>query len=100
MIDTAKIRRYFEVRLDGQRIPMKNEVAVKCPFHKDRNPSLSLNLAKGAWQCHAGCGKGGLVAFEMRFSGCDEATAKGNISDLLGGGKLFGGGQAPEAIYP
>lgn len=100
MIDSAKIRRYFEIRLDGQRLPMRNEVALKCPFHQDRSPSFSLNLEKGVWNCHAGCGNGGMVAFEMRFSGCDESTAKANISGLLGGAKLFATGQKPEAVYP
>ncbi len=100
MIDASKIRSYFEIRFDGQRLPMKNEVALKCLFHEDRSASLSLNLEKGAFYCHAGCGKGGMIAFEMLFSKCDEATAKANISDLLGGSKLFATGQKPEAVYP
>ena len=32
---------------------------VRCPFHGDRNPSLSLNLSKGLWKCHS-CGKAGM----------------------------------------
>jgi hypothetical protein len=32
----------------------KNEVVVICPFHDDRNPSLSINLVSGQWNCH-GC---------------------------------------------
>ena len=99
MIDSAKIRRYFEDRLSDQRLSGKSEVSVKCPFHKDRSPSLSVNLDKGMWQCHAGCGNGGMITFEMKFSGCDEAQAKANISKLLGGEKVFSG-QTPEAIYP
>jgi len=31
-----------------------------CPFHDDRNPSLSVNREKGIWHCF-GCGRGGDV---------------------------------------
>jgi hypothetical protein len=34
----------------------------RCPFHDDRNPSLSL--LGGFWRCWAGCGQGGLYAFQ------------------------------------
>jgi 5S rRNA maturation endonuclease (ribonuclease M5) len=56
-------------------------------------------MEKGVWNCHAGCGSGGILAFEMKFSSCDESTAKGNISDLLHDDRLFQQGQKPEAIY-
>jgi DNA primase len=29
-----------------------------CPFHADKNPSLSINTAKNLWQCF-GCGAAG-----------------------------------------
>ena len=36
-----------------------------CPFHKERNPSLSVDAKKGLWHCF-GCGKGGdCIAFIM-----------------------------------
>lgn len=45
-----------------------------CPFHEDRNPSLSVNMDKGVYKCHsAGCGAQGDVftllqsAFSMTF---------------------------------
>jgi hypothetical protein len=94
-----QIRRYFESRLQGQRLSYSRETQVCCPFHEDRTPSMSINTDKGVWKCFAGCGEGGLIAFETRFSNCDESTAKGNISDLLGEGRLFNVGQKPEAIY-
>jgi hypothetical protein len=33
-----------------------------CPFHDDRQRSLSVNLDKGAWKCFAGCGGGSIVS--------------------------------------
>ena len=54
-----------------------------CPFHEDRNASLSVNVRahNGGWRCFAGCGKGDLVAFHGRITGkaFDHAVA-----DLLG----------------
>lgn len=45
-----------------------------CPFHEDRNPSLSVDLSKGVYKCHsAGCGAQGDVftllmsAYDMSF---------------------------------
>ncbi len=29
-----------------------------CPFHQDKEPSLSINTDNGYWHCFAGCGKG------------------------------------------
>jgi putative DNA primase/helicase len=94
-----QIRKYFEVRLQGQRFRGTNKVKAVCPFHQDRTPSLSINLEKGVWKCFAGCGEGGMIAFEMKFSKCDEPTAKCNIADLIGEKRLFAAGQKPEAIY-
>ena len=31
---------------------------VHCPFHDDRTPSLSIDLAKGVFRCHGACGDG------------------------------------------
>ncbi len=42
---------------------------AKCPFHKDKSPSFSVNLTDGSWQCFAGCGKGGVVELVAKFEG-------------------------------
>ena len=42
-----------------------------CPFHDDRNPSLSVNREKGIWHCF-GCGRGGDVhKFIEEWQTCD-----------------------------
>ncbi len=88
-------RRYFESRLQVRKIHGHAKINVRCPFHDDSTPSLSVNLDDGVWFCHAGCGHGGILAFEEKFSGCDHATARANVSDLLG--MKFG--PMPEAQY-
>jgi len=55
-------------------------------------------MEKGVWKCFAGCGEGGMVAFEMKFSKCDEAAARSNIAGLVGR-NLFSQTEKPEAIY-
>ena len=48
------------VRFLGLGDPVKRgkELAVQCPLHEDRHPSLRLNPGKGMWFCHP-CGEGG-----------------------------------------
>lgn len=48
---------------------------VKCCFHQDRTPSLSICFDHGGWRCYAGCGSGDLVSFVMRREGCGFQTA-------------------------
>lgn len=93
-------RIYFEARLPGQRIAAGVNASVRCPFHDDRQASLSVNVEKGAWKCHAGCGQGGVVEFEKRSSNCDAATAWANIAEIVGiqQKSVFHG--QPEALYP
>ena len=99
MMEAEQIRQYFERRLQGQRFPNKVEVKLRCPFHDDQNPSMSVNLEKGVWQCHTGCGGGGLLDFEMKFSGCDLDTAKVRVAEVLGDKQAFFFSQKPEAVY-
>lgn len=55
----------------NQAIPDgRANVMVRCPFHEDRRPSLSLSLTKGVWWCHA-CGKGGGVRRLAQLLGGD-----------------------------
>ena len=72
---------------------------MKCVFHDDARPSLSINLKDGVWKCQAGCGEGGLIDFEMLKSKCDREAAKLNISRIVGVDLFGSGDQQPEAIY-
>jgi hypothetical protein len=56
-----------------------------CPFHDDRNKSLSVCITgeRGGWRCFAGCGGGDLIGFHSRLRGLDFKAA---VRDLLGGG--------------
>jgi hypothetical protein len=96
----AEHRRYAELRFPGHRFNgHRAQVYVPCPFHNDAKPSLSFNFDQGTWYCHAGCGSGGILAFEEKFSHCDHETARANVSELLG--RTLGACErrVPEAIY-
>lgn len=57
----------------------------RCPFHEDRNDSLSVHVAgagAGGWRCFAGCGSGDLVSFHRRATGLPFLDA---VRDLLRG---------------
>jgi AAA domain/CHC2 zinc finger len=96
--DTTQVRAFFAHHLQSQALPYRDQASLRCPFHDDRTASLSINLQEGVWNCHAGCGSGGLVAFEMRMSNCDAETAKTNVTAIVGS-DLFRSGDLPEAIY-
>lgn len=43
-----RIRRYFRSRLRNEPQGPGPQVNVRCPFHDDRKPSMSLNLNEGS----------------------------------------------------
>lgn len=46
---------------------------AKCPFHEDKNPSLSIDTVKDVWFCHAGCGGGSSIDLVAKFEGVKPA---------------------------
>ena len=42
----------------------KGQVYTFCPLHNDNRHSLSINVAKGVWKCHAGCGQGNVFQLD------------------------------------
>ena len=95
-----EIRKYFEARL-RQSLPMKNKIAVCCPFHDDRSPSATVFLTgNGGFNCN-GCGaKGNILQFEMRHQNCDMQTAKANVAAITGAtAPIDGAEKSLEAVY-
>ena len=51
-------------------------ILVKCAFHEDSHPSMSINAESGAFKCHACNAKGGDVLAAYRLlTGCDFMTS-------------------------
>jgi len=61
---------YYERELGKLgRVSADGWAQARCPFHEDDRPSFTVNLEHGGWCCFCGCGKGDLVAFQMRKYG-------------------------------
>jgi AAA domain/CHC2 zinc finger len=94
-----EFRKYFEVRLADNRLRKSGSgYTALCCFHQEKHPSLSINIEKGVFCCHACKAQGGIIAFEKQFSGCDEGTAIARIAEIVGQPQL-NVGQSPEAVY-
>lgn len=94
-----QFRRYFEARLANNKLRKSGSgFLALCCFHEDKTPSLSISTERGAFKCHSGCGQGGVLDFEKKFSNCDNATAIARIAEIIGEKQLNLAG-APEAIY-
>jgi len=75
---------YYAYRLPMERLPKRDSINVHCPFHKDENPSLSLNLAKGLWNCHSCNASGGMLDFERKMMTTDVETSWAQIYRITG----------------
>ena len=57
----------------GLNIPTESpQFNISCPFHSDSQPSLSINIEKGVWICHVGCGQGSLEYFLGKYLQLDQ----------------------------
>ena len=55
------------------------EVNVICPFHSDKDPSMSIDLESGKWYCHSCKFGGDIFEFYMKYHSCSFAKAKNDI---------------------
>lgn len=60
----------------------KSQTLVRCPWHEDQHPSLSINTEEGTFYCHAGCGSGNIFDFYARMKGL---SANGEFSQIVQG---------------
>jgi hypothetical protein len=62
-------RTYYLQYLPGLRsLANTSWQQARCPFHQDKNPSLSVSLSHGGFVCHACGARGGSVLdFHMQF---------------------------------
>ena len=62
-------QRIFEFDFEIQKIRYRgNQGQGLCPFHDDRNPSLSWSIENGLWTCFSGCGSGNTYQFAERLN--------------------------------
>ena len=62
-------QRIFEFDFGIQKIRYRGSQGQGlCPFHDDRNPSLSWSIENGLWTCFSGCGSGNTSQFAERLN--------------------------------
>lgn len=67
---TEEIKSKFKISTELERRGVKLiGKTCCCPFHEDKNPSLSFDDEKGLWNCHGGCGGGDVIRLMARFEG-------------------------------
>lgn len=84
ILTTLDYRAFYETLIPALKDNGKAEVMAPCPFHNDHNPSLSVNLKTGLWNCFAGCGGGDVIEFYKRLKGVNFLTAVKEISEMQG----------------
>lgn len=68
---------YYSLELVRLR-PTGRHASARCPFHDDAHPSLTVNLATGAFRCHVpACGAqgSGVLDFHMARYGLSFVAA-------------------------
>jgi hypothetical protein len=65
-----------------------DNLKARCPFHPDAKASLSVDVSKGLWYCHAGCGGGDVVSFHARLRGVLMAEAREELEAFCGDRKV------------
>jgi 5S rRNA maturation endonuclease (ribonuclease M5) len=68
--DRLKQEHPVDVYLTGKGIKLQgigDQKSCRCPFHQDKQASMSINTTKGLWHCHAGCGGGSVLDLMARF---------------------------------
>lgn len=85
ILDFEQIRSYFQDLLPGQKIGTRNRQAVKCPFHDDSSPSMTIFLdGCGGAHCN-GCAVGGnIFQLESRRAGCSLAESEQRVAKITG----------------
>jgi len=70
-----QLRSYYLHHAKGEVNEGDSGIMVRCPFHDDRSPSMSINLDNGSvWHCHP-CGiSGRLIEFETRMAQAKRET--------------------------
>ena len=85
------------LRNHGVEVPSGSQVLVKCPFHDDNNPSMSVDVKNGLWNCFS-CGIGGsVIDLEMKYSGLNIPDAMKKLGEGI---KTFHPITAPNQTPP
>lgn len=64
----------------GAQPDARGEIEIYCPMHPDTKRSASVNVRKGAWYCHAGCGGGSVRQLILGADGWVPLEGRGALA--------------------
>ncbi len=62
----------------------KPQTSFKCPFHEDKEPSMSISKSTGLWMCFGCKEHGNIVQFESKLKGLTTSDAYKNLCAEFG----------------
>jgi len=83
IIGQIPLEDYFRIHVKDVK-PDSNGLVGLCPFHDDKNRSLSVNLKTSQWKCHAGCGEGNIISFHSRINSTGTKEAYKDLLEKYG----------------
>ncbi len=84
ILNSLNFRNFYTQYIPSLKVNGKAESMGLCPFHDDHNPSLSVNLESGLYNCLAGCGGGDVFRFYEKLKGVDFPTALKELAEMQG----------------
>ncbi len=60
-------RRFYQNHIPGLNVDGRKEVQTLCPLHSEKEPSFSVNLETGLFNCFSNCGGGNAFQFIERL---------------------------------
>lgn len=84
ILSRLDFKSYFISLLPSLKVNGKVEALGLCPFHDDHNPSLSVNLSNGLYNCFACGAKGNAFRLYQALKKVDFPTALREIAEMQG----------------
>ena len=75
---------FYQTFIPSLKVNGKAEALGLCPFHDDKNPSLSVNVQTGLFRCFSCDAGGDIFRFYQKIKGVDFPTALKEIGEMVG----------------
>ncbi len=84
ILANLSIANFFQTQIPSLSVNGSPNAMGLCPFHEDHNPSFSVNIETGLFNCFA-CGKkGDIFTFYQELKGVDFPTALRDLGEIAG----------------
>jgi AAA domain/CHC2 zinc finger/Toprim-like len=75
---------YYRSELESLTNGRGDDAKALCPFHEDKEPSLSINLKSGLFKCFGCNAQGDVFHFYQKKHGCDFQAAVNELGNFAG----------------